>query len=384
MLGNTHSHLNNSKSLKNKRGRLFAQRYRPPPERISKRVIELKLLLIFPIRDMPQPPSIFSSPPSGEKRRTTPVKLARNLGNMQFRRRTFWAGWGGIIITVSIGVLVVGLLVGWVLLWVSRPEGPSITLLTLGCIAFTAVLAILATLQNRLSTYWKLQQAEALFLTGISHNLRTPVAAIRVAAQAMDTSGGDPEQRERLRQAIIHETRRLSLRVDNVLESSRMEVEKQAFSQEVVDLNELVSSVGEAARGIAEVLDGQIRFQFDPDLKVHGDARALRLMLDNVMDNAIKFADPKPDIMVIIEAKHGFALTRIIDSGIGFSEHQKSEFFRRFGRGDTGRPGLGLGLALARLVARGHGGDVHLHSAGIGKGAAAEIWLPLINGQNDG
>ena len=78
------------------------------------------------------------------------------------------------------------------------------------------------------------------------------------------------------------------------------------------------------------------------------------------------------------EQREGFALVRVRDEGLGFDPRETTRLFRRFGRGDTTRPGTGLGLSLAQAIARGHGGDVHLHSEGEGHGAIAEVWLPLV------
>ena len=101
------------------------------------------------------------------------------------------------------------------------------------------VLALLATVQNRLSAYWRLRQAEADYLAGMSHNLRTPVSAIRAAAQALESQDLPPAQRQELLNAIISETRRLALRIDNVLETGRLDVERKAFQASKVDLTAL-------------------------------------------------------------------------------------------------------------------------------------------------
>ena len=105
-------------------------------------------------------------------------------------------------------------------------------------------------------------------------------------------------------------------------------------------------------------------------------------MLENLMDNAVKFAEGAPRITVKLETKGDFALIRIMDQGIGFSAETHGLLFRRFERGDSRRPGMGLGLALSRAIARGHGGNIHLHSQGSEQGAVAEVWLPCV-GEED-
>lgn len=322
----------------------------------------------------PDAPPPRSTPPRTIRRRTTRFDLTE----ASLRRRSFWVGWGGWVITLFIGLLTVGLLVGWVLLWVDRPE-TSMTLLTVGCVAFTLVLGLLGTLQNRLVQNMRLRQAEAAFLAGVSHNLRTPIGAIRAAAQALSQPGLEADQRKRLLGAIVHETRRLGLRVDNVLETGRLEVERLSFSPEAVDLIALVELKANEARGVIEARGGTLTVEHeDPPIVIGGDDRALRLLIDNLMDNAVKYSDGAPDVRIAVRKRPPFGLIQVKDAGIGFGSEEVSLLFQRFGRGDTGRAGTGLGLPLARAIARGHGGDVHLHSDGKGCGTVSEVWLPLV------
>ena len=129
---------------------------------------------------------------------------------------------------------------------------------------------------------------------------------------------------------------------------------------------------------------GRLSHDLEEMIWVDGDARALRLLLDNLMDNALKYSDEAPDIEVHLAGQDGFALLRIVDGGTGFTASGEKNLFRRFRRGDTEQSGVGLGLPLARAIARGHDGEVHLLSRGPGKGAVAEVWLPLVSVEDDG
>ena len=149
---------------------------------------------------------VRSRPPSQTRRRLARLELGA-IGGLELRARTFWTGRGGGIITFVMAGFVVALLVGWVLLWLRQPGTVSIVMLTLGSVAFAAVLTSLIVLWTRLRDQFRLRQAEAAFLTGVSHNLRTPISAIRVAAQALQAPGIGPENQERLTQAIVSETR---------------------------------------------------------------------------------------------------------------------------------------------------------------------------------
>jgi signal transduction histidine kinase len=317
-----------------------------------------------------------STPPRGKLRKFSPIDLAARTGT-PVRKKGFWAGWGGIITTLLMSVTLVALLVGWVALWIDRPGGPSITLLVLGCVGFSAVIIGMATLLNRLQAHWRLRQAEALFLTGVSHNLRTPIAAIRAAAQTLGKESLQEQDKEKLISAIVHETRRLGLRVDNVLETGRLEVESKRFRDEVVPLTKIMMNALSELKNVVLVREGVLTTNIAEDVFVYGDEHSLRLMIDNLLDNALNYAKEKPDIEIRLEKRDLFAWISIRDHGLGFDPGTEEFLFKRFRRGDTGRSGTGLGLSLSRAIARGHSGELSLFSDGSDQGAIAEVWIPL-------
>lgn len=301
-----------------------------------------------------------------------PVRL---IGQIPVRRRGFWAGWGGVITTTAFALVLVALLVGWVILWVSRPD-TSIALLTLGTLGLVAVLAVLFTLLNRVRHSTHLRNAEAAFLTAVSHNLRTPIAGIRAAAQTLQRADLDPKVQVQLRAAIIAESDRLARTIDNILETGRLEVERRAFAAEPVDLRELAKEAMAHLKLVSDVSGVSLELAPGPPVRVLGDARSLRMLVDNLLDNALKYSDPPGAIRIRFGAEDGWTLLQVADQGIGFEAAEGDALFKRFRRGDGGRAGAGLGLALARSIARGHGGEVTLSSAGQGEGATAELWLP--------
>ena len=326
--------------------------------------------------ELPANLSPKSPPPNNREARRARLELAA-LGDLELRAKSFWAGSGGMVTTIIMGALIVALLVGWVLLWIPRGGGLSIVMLTLGSAAFAAVLAALFLLLNRLRAQSRLRQAEAAFLTGMSHNLRTPISAIRVAAQTLQSVSIGEDQRVKLATAIVSETRRLGLRVANVLEAGRLEVEPLRFAPESVNL---VALIQRSLSGVEDVVlgrDGSVSFEHPDELWVHGDPNALALVVDNLIDNAVTYSDASPHLEVVLMQQDTLAWVGLRDRGMGFDPASEELLFRRFSRADTGRVGTGLGLALARAIAKGHGGQVHLSSQGTGKGAVAELWLPI-------
>jgi len=324
-----------------------------------------------------------SSPPRDTRHRWRSRRRALALdtsrrGGLRLRASGFWDGVGGLLLTALIGGLVVALLVGWVLAWANTAAGANALWLTLGSVAFAAVLIALAVLMMNLRASHRLRHTEAAFLTGASHNLRTPLTAIRTAAQTLRTARtlGD-EDRALLLDAVLHETTRLELRIDNLLETARLDLEPRPFAESTVDLRELLAAVLADARWAFAAQQGEYVVEPGDPVPVLGDRRALRLLLENLVDNALKYAEGPPHVTAQALRSADHAVARIKDRGLGFPSGSGDALFTRFHRGDTGRPGNGLGLALARAIARGHGGDVRLASDGPGRGALAELWLPI-------
>lgn len=324
-----------------------------------------------PVNATQTAPQTAPQPPRRRRRR---VPLAPR--EIHVRKQGFWASRWGVAVTVVMSLSLVALLVGWILLWVFREE-TSVALLVLGIVGFSLNLVFMVVLQNRLMRHAALRQAEAVFLSGVSHNLRTPIAAIRAAAQALERPDLEEAHRVRLRAAIVHQTRRMGLRVDNVLETGRIEVERRPFEKSAVDFTALLEERLSEARALIHAKGGGIDVEVADDVVVRGDDRALRLLLDNLLDNALKYADGPPLLRVSLQINEAFAHLRVVDTGLGFEPAQAEHIFERFQQGDHGRGGVGLGLPLSRAIARAHGGELRLSSAGRGTGATADLYVPL-------
>lgn len=296
-------------------------------------------------------------------------------------RRAFWNGPIGLLIVAVAVLLVLALLVGWVLIWVEDPDGPSITWLTLGPIAFSIVFALLIALFFSLRRSNRLRATEIAFLTGASHNLRTPLTAIRTGLQTLHTLAGTDHltqaDREVLWTAIQNETSRLELRIESLIEAARLDLEHRPYDRRPIDLVGLVRDVLDELRWAFAAQGGTVEPpDADAPLMVDGDERGLRLLFENLVDNALKYADGPARVVVTCTQSADHAVVRIRDHGLGFGPVEAAALFDGR-RGDTGRRGSGLGLRLARAIARGHGGELRLDSEGPKLGATAEVWLPL-------
>jgi len=286
-----------------------------------------------------------------------------------------------VVVQVVVFGVMAALLVGWVLVWAQDEDGPNAVWLALGPVAFTAVVALLGTLFYSLRASQRLRQAETMFITGASHNLRTPLSAIRAAAQTLGAPAIAAEDQALLLDAILHETTRLELRIDNLLETARLDIEQRPYSAGAaeIDLGLLVREVHDDARWAFAARGGTFELIApDEPLFVKGELRALRLLFENLVDNALKYSERAPRVITTVTRSAEHAVVRVRDEGLGFDPSLAEELFVRPPTGDVRRRGAGLGLRLARSIARGHGGGMRLGSDGVGTGATAEVWLPLV------
>lgn len=318
-----------------------------------------------------------------------PLRLRRvplDLAQTRVRSAGFWAGWRGLSLAVFMSLLCVALLVGWIFAWATVDTGPNGWLLTLGPIAFSALLTVLGLLYFELRAAQRLRQAENAFLTGASHNLRTPLTAIRAATQTMTDDGLATSDRAMLLDAVLHETNRLELRIDTLLETARIDFENRPYALERIDLVALLRDILRDARWSFAVRQGSFGLHVEgrdalavtsdlPELTVAGDRRAIRILFENLIDNAIKSATDRLSVEIDATRDGPSLEVRVRDAGVGFAPDASETLFSGRRPGDTRRRGTGLGLPLSRAIARGHGGELRLASRGHGLGAEAVVRL---------
>ncbi len=224
----------------------------------------------------------------------------------------------------------------------------------------------------------RLSSLRADFVSLVSHELRSPMAAVIGSARTLQARWRElrPEQREAFLAVIADETSRLSALVGDVLDTSRIEAGTFGYRFGDVDLADVLrESVASAEIGQDEV---RLTTDFPPGLpSVRGDAERLRQLVDNLISNAIKYSDSGGEVQVDARADDGHVLVRVRDAGPGIRPEHQAQIFEKFGRaGGSNKPGTGLGLFLARSFAEAHGGSLQVESE-PGAGAVFLLRLPL-------
>jgi two-component system, OmpR family, sensor kinase len=211
------------------------------------------------------------------------------------------------------------------------------------------------------------------FVADAAHELRTPIAGVQAVAEAAIAPGMPSEERERLHLLLLRESRRAGRLVDDLLVLARLDAGME-LRREPVDLLELARSEAERAQLVAP--DQQVQVHGEP-VTVLGDASRLAQVLGNLLDNARRHAGPGA---VTVTVSGGDRVTVLVtDEGPGVLPADRERIFDRLvrldeARGDDG--GAGLGLAIARGIARAHGGDLRCVDPPSGGGAAFELVLP--------
>jgi signal transduction histidine kinase len=237
----------------------------------------------------------------------------------------------------------------------------------------------------------ELAQIKSSFVSNVSHELKTPIALIRLAVETLEMRRlSSPEDSEKFLRSISREAMRLNQLVDNILDFARLEAGKKVYQFATIDALEVVRDAVESFRPRLEHQDFRLEVELPADLPpVRGDAAALTQCVLNLLDNAMKYSRNRREVKVTAAARtddRGEPRTiaiSVADRGIGISPRDQKTIFEKFVRIETGLvhdvKGAGLGLSLVDQIMRAHGGRIELHSA-LGEGSTFTLVLPVASG----
>ncbi|HEX5788578.1 MAG TPA: MASE1 domain-containing protein [Woeseiaceae bacterium] len=223
-------------------------------------------------------------------------------------------------------------------------------------------------------------RAKDEFLAILSHELRNPLHAISAAGAVLRGTDSATTAQARRWQEIVHrQTEQLRRLIDDMLDIAKVTVEKMALHRRPMDLAEAVArSLGAQAGGALS----RVELQREPAW-IHADPDRIAQVIDNLLDNAVKYTPAPGSIRVSVTSEGEFAVLRVEDSGVGIADEFLPHVFDPFLQGRQGldRPigGLGIGLTLVRRLTELHGGTVDAYSPGEGQGSAFVVRLPRID-----
>ncbi|MGX5718194.1 sensor histidine kinase [Arthrobacter sp. MAHUQ-56] len=225
------------------------------------------------------------------------------------------------------------------------------------------------------------------FVANVSHELKTPVGAISLLAEALESSADDEEAVRRFAQRMHKESARLAALVQDIIELSRLQGASVIQEGRPVDINAVIAEAVDRSQLPAESKNITIVVGGRTDGKVFGDQDLLVTALRNLIDNAIRYSPANTRVGIGVRSREGLVSISVTDQGEGLSAEDQERVFERFYRVDSARSrhtgGTGLGLSIVKHVASNHGGEVTLWSQ-PGQGSTFTLRLPEMEEQEGG
>jgi two-component system, OmpR family, sensor histidine kinase SenX3 len=287
-----------------------------------------------------------------------------------------------VVLGVCLVLLAVGLNVGWIIL--NWREG---VLLFLGVIFFALLIAGMIVNTSFLIREIRRNEQHDSFINAVTHELKTPIASIRLYLQTLQHREVDESQRSEFYRLMLDDTDRLMGTVDQVLKAGEAGHKRQD-RRVPVDFSGLVRECVEVARSSHHLPPDSLRYEqsvnHGASAGVLGDSEELRAAISNVLDNAVKYSGDRVEISVRLDTPDEKRVTLSVrDRGVGIPAEELKRIFKRFyrvsNRSLSHVKGTGLGLFIVRAIARKHGGRVFAESEGEGRGTRVVLELPRVS-----
>jgi two-component system sensor histidine kinase SenX3 len=285
-----------------------------------------------------------------------------------------------VVLCVVLVAAAVTLNIGWILV-----NGRRLAPLVVGVTTFSLIIAGLIVYTVFLVREMGITEQQDSFLNSVTHELKTPIASIRLYLETLQAREVGDAQRKEFYRIMLQDADRLQHTVEQVLRAGVARQKRRLEHRGPVDLGWLVQECVDTARTRHHLADDAIVVMAE-DLKtplvVSGDIDDLRTAVTNLLDNAIKYSDGPPQITVqAAAATPDTAWVRVKDAGVGIPKAQLGRIFNRFyrfqPRGSKVK-GTGLGLYIVRAIAKRHGGRVFAESTGENKGSTFTLELPRV------
>lgn len=224
------------------------------------------------------------------------------------------------------------------------------------------------------------------FVANVSHELKTPIGAIQLLAEAVGEAKDDPESVLRFSARMHTESERLTRLVQQIIDLSRLQQDVMSDYSSVLKVGDLISEACEHSQTEAERKNIAIASHFQPDLFVHGDRDQIHAAVSNLVENAVTYSPEDSKVSVAAKSVDGEIHITVTDHGIGIPNEELDRIFERFYRVDPARAratgGTGLGLSIVKHVAASNGGRVTVWSE-QGQGSSFTLILPAFTPELD-
>jgi two-component system, OmpR family, sensor histidine kinase SenX3 len=292
------------------------------------------------------------------------------------RRKTI-----AFFLTLGVGLAGLALAVGSGYIILNWQEGVKVAL---GIVFFCAIAAGIILNTIFLVREVRRNEQHDSFINAVTHELKTPIASIRLYLETLQTRAVDDKRRQEFYKLMLGDTDRLLGTVEQVLKAGQAAQKGAKHQRTTLEFDTLVRECIDLVRTRHHLLPESLRYEvaasngFAP--QVFGDADELRTAVSNVLDNAVKYSGQHVSVAVRVETDPKNVVLQVRDSGVGIQPEELKRIFRRFyrvaNRSMAHVKGTGLGLFIVRSIVRKHGGKVFAESAGEGQGTTVTLALP--------
>jgi signal transduction histidine kinase len=282
-----------------------------------------------------------------------------------------------ITLAVIVLVMIVALLVLWI---IGQASEEHWAFLTVGTIFITLILIGVAVYFIWTIKEYRLNRRQANFIDSVTHELKSPIASIKLCLQTLDLRSVGPEQQREFHKFIMEDIERLDSLIDHLLAVARLDHVERDEHLEDVPLEGLLIKCAEEIRRRYELSLDRVQLEIDPCV-VRGRPRDLEMVFVNLLDNAAKYGAKEPQVHVQAAVSRGNRVViKISDNGKGVNSDLRRKIFKRFYRGgselERTTKGTGLGLYIVKSLISKMKGKIHTHGRGPLGGATFEVDLP--------
>jgi len=241
---------------------------------------------------------------------------------------------------------------------------------------------VLLLAEDRTESY-RLDEVRRDFVANISHELKTPIGAVGLLAEALVSASDEPDQVKRFAKRLTKESKRLARITQEIIELSRLQSADGLAEAVPVDIDNVLMVAIDQNRVAADLNRVTLAGGGETGIEVFGDETLLVLAVDNLISNAVQYSPENTRVGIGVRTKEGGVVEiSVTDQGVGIPEEELDRVFERFYRSDPARSrhtgGSGLGLSIAKHVVQNHGGDIRVWSQ-LGHGSTFTIRLPEID-----
>ena len=284
--------------------------------------------------------------------------------------------WQIVLLVVALA-LTVALLVLWIINnaavkeWLQLVVGIIFFIMILLCVVFYFVWGI---------KEYRLNRRQANFIDSVTHELKSPLASIKLCLQTLELRTVPPEKQQEFLKFVMEDVERLDALIDHLLTAARIENAPPSRTMEEIAIDRLLAKCADEIRRRYELNAEQIRLESEP-CRASGELRDLEMVFLNLLDNAVKYGGGTPQVLIQVHKKRNNRISiAVSDNGRGVQFDLRTKIFQKFFRGGSElervTKGTGLGLYLVKTAIRKMKGKIQVHNRGPLQGATFEVELP--------